>query len=251
MAKNLIIKNIFKVHLFYYLAAFIATITGHFKGFILFSLIIIIHEFGHILMAIKYKWKIEKIILLPFGALTIFNEDLNRKMFEEFLIAIMGPIFQMIFTFLMYFFFKAKEIYFYSTFILCFNLLPIYPLDGSKLLSLFLNVVTSFKKSHLIMIFVSLLVLVCIFISFKFNLILFLILLFLIIKVIKEIKIHNSLFNRFLLERYLKRYKFNKYKKIKRIDQMKRDYTHIIFNKKRYVSEREFLCERFDLTHKL
>ena len=54
-------------------------------------------------MGVIFKWNIEKVILLPFGALTIFNEDLNRRMFEEFLIVIMGPLFQIIFTYLFYF----------------------------------------------------------------------------------------------------------------------------------------------------
>ena len=54
-------------------------------------------------MSIYFKWKIEKVIILPFGALTIFNVDLNSKIYEEFLICIMGPLFQLIFTFLFYF----------------------------------------------------------------------------------------------------------------------------------------------------
>ena len=83
----------------------IAAFTGHFKGFIVFSLIILVHEFGHILMGIRYGWKIEKVILLPFGALTIFHEDLNRKIKEEFWIVIMGPLFQIVFTLIIYYIF--------------------------------------------------------------------------------------------------------------------------------------------------
>ena len=103
------------------------------------------HEFGHILMGVLFKWKIEKVIILPFGALTVFNEDLNRKLSEEALIAIMGPIFQVIFTYLLYNLGVQDAVY-YSSSILCFNLLPIFPLDGSKLLNVFLNKITSFKR---------------------------------------------------------------------------------------------------------
>ena len=60
------------------MVAFIAVITGNFKGFLLFTLIIIIHELGHILAALFYKWHIEKVLLLPFGALTIFHEKINK-----------------------------------------------------------------------------------------------------------------------------------------------------------------------------
>ena len=37
--------------------------------------------------------------MLPFGGVTIFNEDLNRPIYEEFIILIMGPVFQIVFSF--------------------------------------------------------------------------------------------------------------------------------------------------------
>lgn len=227
-------------------------ITGHFKGFILFSLIIIIHECGHILMGVLFKWKIEKIILLPFGALTIFNEDLNRRMFEEFLIVIMGPVFQIIFSFFLYLW-KVDDAMIYSMSILKFNLLPIFPLDGSKILNLVLNEFTSFKRSHAFVIIISILLMVFLVISSDFNLILFLILSFLFFKVCEEIKNHKSLFNRFLLERFLKDYHFNKIKKINSLnmDGMKRDYNHLFYDGTRYISERENLRKRFDFKEKV
>lgn len=202
-------------------------------------------------MAVWYKWKIEEVILLPFGALTIFNEDLNRKMKEEFLIVIMGPIFQIIFTFFIYKIFKMSNILEYSKFILFFNLLPIYPLDGSKILSLFLNVITSFFKSHMIVIFVSFLTIIFLIFISDFNLILILILVFLCVRVFEEYLNHNNLFNRFLLERYLKKYRFIRYKRIKNIRQMKRDYSHFILSNGKYVCERQALNKRFDFKGKL
>ena len=73
-------------------------------------------------MGIYFKWKIEKVIILPFGALTIFNVDLNSKIYEEFLICIMGPLFQLIFTFIFYYFTNNDVIFNYSFSILFFNL---------------------------------------------------------------------------------------------------------------------------------
>lgn len=52
---------------------------------------------GHIFAALYYKWNIVKIIILPFGGITIFNEIINKPIKEEFMIAIMGPIFQIVF----------------------------------------------------------------------------------------------------------------------------------------------------------
>ncbi len=233
--------------------AFVAAITGHFKGFVWFSVIIMVHEFGHILMGIIYGWKIEKVIILPFGALTIFHEDINRKMKEEFWIVIMGPLFQILFTLIIYCFCGLNDVIYYSFIILGFNLLPIFPLDGSKILNLFFNKIISFKRSHILMLLVSIFCILCLIIKVNFNLIFLLIVLFLIIRVFLEIKNHNSLFNRFLLERYLKDYHFNKVWKIYSMDvrYMRRDYNHLFFDGNKYISERLRLKKRFDFRGRL
>lgn len=245
MERIWIIKNIFKIHLFYYVAAFISFFTGHFKGFLDFSLIIIVHEFGHILMALIYGWKIERVLLLPFGALTVFNEDINRPLKEEFLILIMGPIFQIIFN---VFHYNS-----YSNLILLFNLLPIYPLDGSKLLNVILNKFISFKKSHLITVYISFLCILCLIVKWQFNLVFLLIIGFILKKAIYEYQNHENIFNRFLLERYMKDFKFRKIKKIHSLDvqKMHRDYRHLFYDGKKYVTERDRLRKRFDLTSKM
>ena len=198
-------------------------------------------------MGILFRWKIEKVLILPFGGITIFHEDLNRPIKEEFLIVIMGPIFQIVFTLIVYYFFRVDDFVYYSLIILGFNLLPIFPLDGSKILSLLFNKVVSFKCSHLWMILISILSVLILIMEANFSLILFLICLFFIMRVIKEIKEHESLFNRFLLERYLKRYHFKKRMKISSMDMrvMRRDYGHLFFDGKKYISEGDRLSKRF------
>ena len=225
-------------------------ITGNFKVFFFFTIIIIIHELGHILSALYYNWQIEKIIILPFGALTIFHEKLNKPLKEEFIILIMGPLFQIIFT---YFFVKNNNLLNYSNLILAFNLLPIHPLDGSKLLNIILNKLTNFKKSHIITIYISFITIIIIVIKENFNLIFTIILLFITIKVVDEYKNHNIIFNKFLLERYTNKFNFKKKKIIKGINlnKMKRDYKHIFYTNNHYHSEKEILKKKFDLKTKL
>ena len=205
-------------------------------------------------MGILFRWKIEKVLILPFGGITIFHEDLNRPIKEEFFIVIMGPIFQIVFTLIVYYFFRVDDFVYYSLIILGFNLLPIFPLDGSKILSLLFNKAVSFKGSHLWMILISILSVLILIMEANFSLILFLICLFLIMRVIREIKEHESLFNRFLLERYLKRYHFKKRMKISSMDMkissmdmrvMRRDYGHLFFDGKKYISEGDRLSKRF------
>lgn len=219
----------------------------------MFTVIIVVHEFGHVLMGIIYKWKIDKIILLPFGALTIFHEDLNRLIKEEFLIVIMGPLFQIIFTFLGYYLGFGEVFINYSMAILTFNLLPIFPLDGSKILNILLNKITSFKKSHLLTIYISVLIILICIVKWKFNLILLLIFSFIFLKLFEEYHNHLNIFNRFLLERYSKCFNFRKSKIIKSMDltKMKRDYKHVFYNGKKYISEHERLSKRFDFNRKV
>ena len=77
-------------------------------------------------------------MLLPFGALTLFHEKINRPLKEEFIILIMGPIFQLIGTYFLCVFYYPLALE-YSLVILGFNLLPIFPLDGSRLVNIILN----------------------------------------------------------------------------------------------------------------
>jgi len=243
MKRFWIIKNIFKIHPFYYVCAFIACITGNFRSFLIFNLIIFVHECGHLLAALYFGWKVDEVLLLPFGGVTIFNEDINRPLFEEFIILIMGPIFQIVFSLFL------KDVS-YSLSILMFNLLPIYPLDGSKLLNIILNKFTSFKRSHLITIYVSFLTIFFVIIKLKFDLIFIFIFSFLLYRVFNEIYEHEYIFNRFLLERYMNKYNFKREKTINSLNKMKRDYRHVIKYKNKYITEKEYLKKRFDFNKK-
>ena len=249
MVKILIIKNIFRIHPFYYFFVFISIFTGNFKKFIVFSTIILVHEFGNLIMALKLNWRIEKVLLLPFGGVTIFCEDINRPMIEEFLILICGPLLQLIFVY----YFKYNDLLVsYSNILLLFNLLPIYPLDGSKFLNLFLNLFFSFKKSHLFTVYFSFFVIFLVFFKYDFSLLLLLIILFIFFKVIDEFKNHFNIFNRFLLERYTKDFKFKKCMIINsdKLENMKRDYRHVFFDNGVYVTEKKMLKKRFDFKGK-
>ena len=243
-------KTIFKIHPLYYIVAIICIITGLFKDYLYVTLLIFIHEMGHFLTALYYNWHIEKVVILPFGGITIFKELVNKSLKEEFVILIMGPIFQILFYFILCTLnIKTNLITIYHYSLLFFNILPIIPLDGSKLINIILNKIISFKYSHLITIYISVLtifiiILRCILIN---NLILLLIILFLLIKIVDEIKLHKYLFNKFLFERYLYNFNFKKIKKIKGIkfSKMKKEYKHIFYNN-RYYTEKEVLKEYFN-----
>ena len=98
-----------------------------------------------------------KIYLYPLGGISKFNMDQNISLLKEFLILIFGPIFQIFAYLLLKRLLPQYEniiiVYHYS--ILIFNLLPIYPLDGGKLVNLFLSSVFSFKISYYLSIAIS------------------------------------------------------------------------------------------------
>ena len=246
----LIILKKIKIHLLFYFVVIISIATGYFKDIIILFLIIAIHELGHILASIYYKWNIEKIIILPFGGITIFKEYINRPLKEEFMITIMGPLFQI----LTMFFIKNSLYYNYSLNILLFNLLPIIPLDGSKLMNIFLNKISSFKKSHLYTIYISyftLFIAVTYILTSDTSLVSIIIFLFLVFKIIEEYQKHHLIFNKFLLERYQIKFYFKKQKIIKNIYQMKKNYKHLFYKDNKYYTEKEILQKRFDFKDKL
>lgn len=243
-------KNTFKIefHLLYYLFALICFLTGYFKDFIWISLLIIIHELGHLTGALLCRWNVKKIKILPFGGMTILNEQLNRPIYQEFIILLMGPIYQVLFFFLLIVLNKNHplfELYHYG--LLIFNLLPIIPLDGSKLLNLVLEYFFSYRFSKKIVLVISTTFLFFFFISafiYK-NLIILIIVIFLIIQNIKYFKEFKYIIKKFIFERYLYDFKFNKVKKINDINKMKRDYYHIFILDGSVYSEKVILDKYF------
>ena len=226
----------------------IMLITGYIKPFLLLFSIFFIHEMGHILASQYYHWKIKKIMILPFGGLTIFEESLNRPMKEEFIIVIMGPIFQILGFYILSQWYPYPYFQKLHMFYLLFNLMPIYPLDGSKLLLLVFQKILPFYTSYLNILWVSFIFVSVLILYMPFNLVLWISLLFLLKSVFEESKKIKLVFSKFLLERYLNQYHFKKYEKIKKaaLKKMKRDKNHIFYLQNKWLTETTILKKWFD-----
>lgn len=204
-------------------------------------------------MAIIFKYKIIKINIYPFGGYTIFETSINNPFIKEFMVFIGGILFQTIFFLTIKFFldnssYTFKIIEHYNISILLFNLLPIIPLDGSKVINILLNKIFPFKLSHLISIYISYISILIIILNSVNNfsyLIMVIILLFILIK---EHKKHQYLFNMFLIERYIKELRFNKNNFIKKLDlkYMKKYKNNIFILDKKYIDEKEMLLNKFN-----
>lgn len=148
---------------FFWLIIVGALFTGQFIEIITLFAVVVIHELGHLFAAKSYGWQIKEIQLLPFGGMAQMKQD-NDSIWEEFIVALAGPIqnFFMIIVAISFlkiglwsnewttFFIKANII------IGLFNLLPISPLDGNKLLKCLLYIILPFKKVLSYSIFISL-----------------------------------------------------------------------------------------------
>lgn len=174
------------------------------------------------------------------------NLNINWKI--EFLVLIMGPLFQNIAYLLLKLMFPNNYLVrAYHIGILSFNLLPIYPLDGGKLLNLILNWIIPYKKSLQIMIIISYIITVVMLFSAKtitINVIITYILLIILIHK-EELKI-NFLYNKFLLERYLGNFNFKKHIIIKNYNNFYRfKLNKIRINNKIYL-EKEYLERKYN-----
>ena len=198
-------------------------------------------------MSLILKWKIDRIIILPFGGLTKYNEIINKPLIEEFLVGISGILFQIIFYKFIHDYIDYKYFSLINYFIIIFNLIPVYPLDGSKILNVLFNKITSFKNSILLTVIVSYLcIIVLSLFLFNINKLLFMIFVFLFMEVNKLYKEKELIFNKFLLERYLNNFKFRKEKIINSVDKMKKDYRHLFYLDNKYMTENTFLKKMFD-----
>ena len=234
------------IHPLTLISILIFILMGRFRLLFYFMLLIIAHEIGHIISSIFFKWKIDKIVILPFGGLIKYKNLINTKIKEDFLVAISGIVYQSFFYILINNYIKYDFFSYIHYFIIIFNLIPIYPLDGSKILNSIFNLIFSFYKSMKITTYLSfLLLLILTIISIFYNKLLLLIIIFLLNSTYKFNKNIELIFNKFLLERYTYNFKFKRIKIISNEKQIKKDYTHIFFINNKYLLERNYLNNRY------
>ncbi len=117
---------------------------------VLFFVCVILHELGHSLTARRYGVRTSRILLLPIGGMAEL-EQIPRQPSAELLITAAGPavnfaLVALLLPFAWQGYFSAEEIAYYSVAGLviqlcvanlimgCFNLVPVFPMDGGRIL---------------------------------------------------------------------------------------------------------------------
>lgn len=187
----------------------IAFFCGYIKNALIVFFIVCFHELGHILISILLKHKIISIELFPFGGYTKIDSLYNDSFLNSLLISIMGIVFQLI----LFLFIHEKNFIYLNKMIILFNLLPIIPLDGAKILFEIYAYFLPFKNCIIIYYITSFIfIIIYIIFNYKYNLNNYMIICLFIYKTILIVKNKKLIYEKFLLEKMF--YDIN-YKKIK------------------------------------
>ena len=249
--KNILDK--IKIDYSTYLLILIGLLAGYIKNILVILIIVIVHELGHVFFFYLYKIEIDKIIIYPYGGVSRVNKKIHERIYKDILISLGGIIFQGLLIIGVIFLYKGgfivKSTYnmfiTYNKSVILFNLIPLIPLDGSKLLLSICSKYLSYRISYIMMIVISSISLICFIIYnmvFKLNDIV--IYLFLVISLINCIREFKYVKNKFYLERIL----YNNYydgivSDSCNIKEMRIDKYYYYKEGSRYINERDYLLK--------
>lgn len=141
----------------FYLVTLLAILTGQFNQYIVFAISILLHECGHLLMAFFFRWELEELKFFAFGGKMQFKGELNKSNKEDLLISSAGIMMNALLFFILIFvsnldisplYLKFIHSFIWAQlFIMMYNLTPLPPLDGSRILGTLLSYVLPYRTS--------------------------------------------------------------------------------------------------------
>ncbi len=127
--------------------------------YLVFLFFVLIHEIAHLIVGLMIGGKAEKMYITPFGvSLEIYSYGKSSSL-NKILFYLSGPLINFILA-IIFFYLKSdinlKEEIIYTNIAICFfNLLPILPLDGGKILKEIFNILFKSEKANEIIIVFS------------------------------------------------------------------------------------------------
>ena len=223
----------------------LAILSGRYRPLFIHLLIAFIHELGHGVMAYSLNIRISKLNVLPFGFYLEIDNLEHIHIFKEFLIVLFGPLMYVVNLFLLQTMFTynliSHQLYQQglnaNIVILIFNLLPIYPLDGHRLLTIITSPFITYKKMKILNLIFSIISLITLLILAyqSANIIVYFYLLYMQIYYLIHFK---EYYLSFLVSRMNNR--IYKKAKINTKNDFYRPYNNIFLHKKNLLSEKEF-----------
>jgi len=154
-----------RIHPLLWVVVTISALTGHFLELLVLFGVILIHELGHTAAASSFNWRMKEIRLLPFGGVLEVEESGSIPAWQEAAVVLAGPAQNALMIVLALLCLRlgiwsdAWSEYFIrvNAMICLFNLLPILPLDGGKLLKIALGLRLPYYQTLHAMFIISLL----------------------------------------------------------------------------------------------
>ncbi|WP_406796175.1 MULTISPECIES: M50 family metallopeptidase [Brevibacillus] len=148
----------FRIHLLFWGVIGLSVVTGHFLEVITLFVIVLIHELGHVAMARELGWTVKEVQLLPFGGVATMEDSYATDPLDEIVVALAGPFLNMVMMAASYLFWFmgiwteewARFFLVSNLTIALFNLLPIWPLDGGRILLAVLCWFMSYRQATMI-----------------------------------------------------------------------------------------------------
>ncbi len=135
-----------KIHYTLYLFFIISYFCDFFFEMFFMFLILLLHELGHLIFLKKYKREIKSITFYVFGGVIKHSTNINSNLKEEFFINFGGIFVNLILLFIFQMLnFQMCLLINYG--VLLFNIIPIYPLDGAKIIKTIISSIVCFKKT--------------------------------------------------------------------------------------------------------
>ena len=129
-----------KINLQIFIFAIIFYLTKQIRIYTILMIFAFIHELGHMVTGILLKLKPKSLNFMPFGISITFESYEYKRLIEikKIIIACAGPLTNIIICViasLLHIEDSTKEIIIYSNILIAlFNLIPLYPLDGGRIL---------------------------------------------------------------------------------------------------------------------
>lgn len=146
--------------------------TGHHLEIATLMVLLVVHELGHVTAAWSYGWRITALHFLPFGGVAEVDDHGYTHWQQEIVVALAGPFYHLLLIAMGFGLQTVLEsmdwgyrdpggfsLYFVycNIFLASFNLLPVYPLDGGRIVQALLSLCMPWRRAWIWTLCISML----------------------------------------------------------------------------------------------